>query len=296
MSYKFEHTGIPLDTSTYTFEPASCFLQAPRVGKGNGQKLGGSPPGVYPGYKTRTCSGLRPIFKRMTMQFHLGGLPETNRFGHELAHAVGDGAIIALRGTLGAGKTTLVKAVGKGLGVVEVISSPTFTMLNEYHSGRLSLFHLDLYRAGETGETIDLSMLALELDEVLDEVLDDLNVGSASGIGSGVANGLGNDVGVPSALVMIEWPQYFLVDGESYLADKDYLEISLDLVKQENVLHVVMGSQEGATEKVLQETYEAENPIKDGVGEARIANLVGHGPQSSRVIGRLQSALPDMVI
>jgi tRNA threonylcarbamoyladenosine biosynthesis protein TsaE len=214
------------------------------------------------------------------MQFHLGGLPETNRFGHELAHAVGDGAIIALSGTLGAGKTTLVKAVGKGLGVVEVISSPTFTMLNEYHSGRLSLFHLDLYRAGETGESIDLSMLALELDEVLD----DLNVGSAHG------------VGVPSALVMIEWPLYFLVDGESYLADKDYLEISLDLVKQGNLLPVVRGSQEGATEKVLQETYEAENPIKDGVGEARIANLVGHGPQSSQVIGRLQSALPDMVI
>lgn len=214
------------------------------------------------------------------MQFHLGGLPETNRFGHELAHAVGDGAIIALSGTLGAGKTTLVKAVGKGLGVVEVISSPTFTMLNEYHSGRLSLFHLDLYRAGETGESIDLSMLALELDEVLD----DLNAGSAHG------------VGVPSALVMIEWPLYFLVDGESYLADKDYLEISLDLVKQGSLLPVVRGSQEGATEKVLQETYEAENPIKDGVGEARIANLVGHGPQSSQVIGRLQSALPDMVI
>lgn len=208
----------------------------------------------------------------MTIQFHLGGLPQTNRFGHELAHAVGEGAIIALSGTLGAGKTTLVKAVGKGLGVAEVISSPTFTMLNEYHSGRLSLFHLDLYRAGETGETIDLSMLALELDEVLDEVIE------------------------PSALVMIEWPLYFLVDGESYLADKDYLEISLDLVKQENLLPVVRGSQEGATEKVLQETYEAENPIKDGVGEARIANLVGHGPQSSQVIRRLQSALPDMVI
>lgn len=288
MSYKFEHTGNPLDTSTYTFEPALRFLQAPGAGKGNGQKLGGSPPGVYPGYKTRTCSGLRPIFKKMTMQFHLGDLPETNRFGRELAHAVGDGAIIALNGTLGAGKTTLVKAVGKGLGVAEVISSPTFTMLNEYHSGRLSLFHLDLYRAGETGETIDLSMLALELDEVLDEALDDFNASSAIGLSSGV--------GVPPALVMIEWPQYFLVEGEFYLADKDYLEISLDLVKEENLLHVISGSQEGATEKVLQETYETESPIKDGVGEARIANLVGHGPQSSQVIRRLQSALPDMVI
>ncbi len=224
----------------------------------------------------------------MTIQFHLGGLPQTKRFGLELAHAVGNGAIIALNGTLGAGKTTLVKAVGSGLGVTEVISSPTFTMLNEYHSGRLSLFHLDLYRAGETGETIDLLMLALELDEVLDE-LHEATPGSLSrGLSTGISN--------PPALVMIEWPQYFLVEGESYLADKDYLEISLDLVKQGDLLGSVGGSQEGAVEKVLQETYEAENPIKDGVGEARIANLVGHGPESSQVIGRLQSALPDMVI
>jgi len=228
----------------------------------------------------------------MTIQFHLGGLPQTKRFGLELAHAVGNGAIIALSGTLGAGKTTLVKAVGSGLGVTEVISSPTFTMLNEYHSGRLSLFHLDLYRAGETGETIDLSMLALELDEVLDE-LHDATPGSLSrSLPAGVSAGLSN----PPALVMIEWPQYFLVEGESYLSDKDYLEISLDLVKQGDLLCSVGGSQEGAVEKVLQETYEAENAIKDGVGEARIANLVGHGPESSQVIGRLQSALPDMVI
>ncbi len=226
----------------------------------------------------------------MTIQFHLGGLPQTNRFGHELAHAVGDGAIIALHGTLGAGKTTLVKAVGKGLGVVEVISSPTFTMLNEYHSGRLSLFHLDLYRAGETGETLDLSMLALELDEVLDEALDE-RLGSQSD-GASIPPAL---ILTP-ALVMIEWPQYFLVEGESYLVDKDYLEISLDLVKQGDLLRSVGGSQEGTIEKVLQETYETENPIKDGVGEARIANLVGHGPQSSQVIRRLQSTLPDMVI
>lgn len=228
----------------------------------------------------------------MTIQFHLGGLPQTKRFGLELAHAVGNGAIIALSGTLGAGKTTLVKAVGSGLGVTEVISSPTFTMLNEYHSGRLSLFHLDLYRAGETGETIDLSMLALELDEVLDEVHDATIGGLSRGLPAGVSTGITN----PPALVMIEWPQYFLVEGESYLSDKDYLEISLDLVKQGDLLCSVGGSQEGAVEKVLQETYEAENPIKDGVGEARIANLVGHGPESSQVIGRLQSALPDMVI
>lgn len=197
----------------------------------------------------------------------LADLSATNRFGQAIAQST-DGAVIALQGTLGAGKTTLVKAVGMGLGVAEVITSPTFTMLNEYHSGRLSLFHLDLYRAGETGEIMDLTMLAMELDEVCDQ----------------------------SAVVMIEWPQYFLVEGQSYLQEKDYLEISLNLVKDGDLLPRVGDPAVELEEKVLRETYDSRNLIKDGNVEARIANLVGHGPQSSALIGQLQNALADMVI
>ncbi len=199
----------------------------------------------------------------------LADLSATNRFGLAIAQSV-DGAVIALHGTLGAGKTTLVKAVGKGLGVREVITSPTFTMLNEYHSGRLSLFHLDLYRAGETGEIMDLTMLAMELDEVCDQ--------SAA------------------AVMMIEWPQYFQVEGQSYLEEKDYLEISLSLVKAGDLLPGVGGPADELDEEVLREKYEGGNPIKEGDSEARIANLVGHGPQSSALIGQLRSALADMVI
>ncbi len=197
----------------------------------------------------------------------LADLSATNRFGQAIAESI-DGAVIALQGTLGAGKTTLVKAVGLGLGVTEVITSPTFTMLNEYHSGRLSLFHLDLYRAGETGEIMDLTMLAMELDEVCDQ----------------------------SAVVMIEWPQYFLVEGQSYLQEKDYLEISLSLVKDGDLLPRVGHPAVELEAKVLRETYERRNLIKEGDAEARIANLVGHGPQSSALIGQLQRALADMVI
>jgi tRNA threonylcarbamoyladenosine biosynthesis protein TsaE len=202
------------------------------------------------------------------MEILLDGLSQTNVFGRALAEAIEDRAIIALTGTLGAGKTTLVKALGQGLGVSEVISSPTFTMLNEYHSGRLSLFHLDLYRGGETGEQFDLSMLAMELDEVIDQ----------------------------KSVVIMEWPEYFVVDGENYLADKDRLEISLRHVKQEDLLQHAMAQTEGEGAKVLRETLQSLNPIKDGNSEGRIANLVARGQQSSRLIGRLQSAVTDMVI
>lgn len=202
------------------------------------------------------------------MQILLEGLSQTEAFGRALAHAIEDRAIIALTGTLGAGKTTLVKALGQGLGVTEVISSPTFTMLNEYHSGRLSLFHLDLYRGGETGEQFDLSMLGMELDEVIDE----------------------------NSVVIMEWPEYFVVEGENYLADKDHLEISLRLVKQDDLLQHAMGRTEGEGAKVLRDTLQSLNPIKDGNSEGRIANLAARGPESSRLIGQLQSAVADMVI
>jgi tRNA threonylcarbamoyladenosine biosynthesis protein TsaE len=54
--------------------------------------------------------------------------------------------VILLEGDLGAGKTTLVQGVGEGLGIGELILSPTFTLVNEYTDGRIPLYHLDLYR------------------------------------------------------------------------------------------------------------------------------------------------------
>ncbi len=58
-----------------------------------------------------------------------------------------------LEGDLGAGKTTLVQGIGEGLGIIDPIVSPTFTLINEYREGRIPLYHLDLYRLEPTEVT-----------------------------------------------------------------------------------------------------------------------------------------------
>ncbi|MBR8831655.1 MAG: tRNA (adenosine(37)-N6)-threonylcarbamoyltransferase complex ATPase subunit type 1 TsaE [Chlorogloea purpurea SAG 13.99] len=79
----------------------------------------------------------------------------TKALGEKLGAALGPGSVILLTGDLGAGKTTLVQGIGAGLGIRELIASPTFTLVNEYHEGRIPLYHLDLYRL-ETGEIENL--------------------------------------------------------------------------------------------------------------------------------------------
>nr|WP_288793763.1 tRNA (adenosine(37)-N6)-threonylcarbamoyltransferase complex ATPase subunit type 1 TsaE [uncultured Eubacterium sp.] len=71
---------------------------------------------------------------------------DTKAFGRKLAGELEAGDILALIGDLGTGKTTLTKSVAAGLGVTEDITSPTFNIVNEYHSGRLPLYHFDVYR------------------------------------------------------------------------------------------------------------------------------------------------------
>jgi len=68
--------------------------------------------------------------------------------GERLGELVSPGMVFALNGDLGAGKTTLVKGIGKGLNISEIINSPTFTILKIYY-GRLTLYHLDVYRINE---------------------------------------------------------------------------------------------------------------------------------------------------
>ena len=70
----------------------------------------------------------------------------TEKLGYLLGRNLPPQSVILLRGELGAGKTTLVQGLGKGLEITEAIASPTFTLVNEYTQGRLPLYHLDLYR------------------------------------------------------------------------------------------------------------------------------------------------------
>ncbi|MEA5604538.1 tRNA (adenosine(37)-N6)-threonylcarbamoyltransferase complex ATPase subunit type 1 TsaE [Nostoc sp. UHCC 0252] len=80
------------------------------------------------------------------MKIFLADTEATLRLGITLGESLTPGSVILLEGDLGAGKTTLVQGIGKGLGITEPIVSPTFTLINEYTEGRLPLYHLDLYR------------------------------------------------------------------------------------------------------------------------------------------------------
>ena len=81
---------------------------------------------------------------------------DTRMLGLEIANALEPGDVVALIGDLGTGKTALTKYIAEGLGVKEEISSPTFTIIKEYRSGRLPLYHFDVYRLGSGEELLDI--------------------------------------------------------------------------------------------------------------------------------------------
>ncbi|MCI9222181.1 MAG: tRNA (adenosine(37)-N6)-threonylcarbamoyltransferase complex ATPase subunit type 1 TsaE [Oscillospiraceae bacterium] len=77
---------------------------------------------------------------------------ETEALGARLAEALDAGRVVAFTGDLGAGKTAFVSGMARALGVEERVTSPTFTIVNEYEGGRLPLFHFDMYRLGDADE------------------------------------------------------------------------------------------------------------------------------------------------
>lgn len=80
---------------------------------------------------------------------------ETEVLGEKIGQALGSGDVIAFSGDLGAGKTALTRGIARGLTIEEAITSPTYTIVNEYE-GRLPLFHFDLYRLSGEEELFDL--------------------------------------------------------------------------------------------------------------------------------------------
>lgn len=89
------------------------------------------------------------------LQFKTNNATETEDLGRRIADGLRGGEVIAMTGDLGAGKTTLTKALAKQLGVKDYVTSPTFTIVNEYE-GRLKLFHFDVYRIADIEEMYDL--------------------------------------------------------------------------------------------------------------------------------------------
>jgi tRNA threonylcarbamoyladenosine biosynthesis protein TsaE len=93
---------------------------------------------------------------------------ETGAAGRDLAAALGPGSVVLLFGDLGAGKTAFVRGMAQGLGVDPGdVSSPTFTLLQEYRGGRVPLFHADLYRLNDAREVEELGLEELAADGVL---------------------------------------------------------------------------------------------------------------------------------
>ncbi len=81
------------------------------------------------------------------MQKFLSNSPEeTEKIGENLGNQINEGCVIAYRGGLGMGKTCFTRGLAKGLGSNDTVTSPTFALINEYPSGRIPLYHFDMYR------------------------------------------------------------------------------------------------------------------------------------------------------
>ena len=81
---------------------------------------------------------------------------ETEALGARLAAVLSPGSVVAYRGSLGMGKTAFTRGLGCGLGYSGRITSPTFTIVNEYEGGRLPLFHFDMYRLSDEDALFDI--------------------------------------------------------------------------------------------------------------------------------------------
>ncbi len=90
------------------------------------------------------------------MIVNIGNLKETENFARRLADTLKPGDVLGLAGDLGTGKTTLTSYIARGLGVKENVVSPTFNIVREYCSGRLPLFHFDVYRLGGAEDLFDI--------------------------------------------------------------------------------------------------------------------------------------------
>ena len=107
---------------------------------------------------------------------------ETERVGAALGKLLPPGTVIAYRGDLGAGKTGFTRGLAKGLGCQEMVTSPTYTIVNEYLSGRCPLFHFDMYRLRSADDLWDIGwedyldragICAVEWSENVTEALED---------------------------------------------------------------------------------------------------------------------------
>ena len=116
------------------------------------------------------------------MIFYTNAPEETVALGEKLAKALKPGTVIAFRGDLGAGKTAFTRGLALGLGASDRVTSPTYTIVNEYLGGKMPLFHFDMYRLGSSDELFDIGwedylerggVCAVEWSENVEDAMED---------------------------------------------------------------------------------------------------------------------------
>ena len=116
------------------------------------------------------------------MQYTTNSPAETEAIGAALGKILPAGTVIAYRGDLGAGKTAFTRGLALGLGCREMVTSPTYTIVNEYLGGRLPLFHFDMYRLKSSDDLWDIGwedyldrngICAVEWSENVDDAMEE---------------------------------------------------------------------------------------------------------------------------
>ena len=114
------------------------------------------------------------------MEFITNSPEETEKIGAAIGKIIPAGTVLAYRGDLGAGKTAFTRGLARGLGFTEAVTSPTYTIVNEYLGGRLPLFHFDMYRLSSADDLFDIGwedyldrggVCAVEWSERVDDAL-----------------------------------------------------------------------------------------------------------------------------
>ena len=116
------------------------------------------------------------------MEFLTNSPAETEAIGAALGKIIKPGTVIAYRGDLGAGKTAFTRGLARGLGSSEMVTSPTYTIVNEYLGGRMPLFHFDMYRLASSDDLWDIGwedyldrngVCAVEWSENVEDAMED---------------------------------------------------------------------------------------------------------------------------
>ena len=116
------------------------------------------------------------------MEYITNSPAETEAVGAALAKVLQPGTVIAYRGDLGAGKTAFTRGLARGLGITDMVTSPTYTIVNEYLGGKLPLFHFDMYRLRSADDLFDIGwedylerggVCAVEWSENVDDAMED---------------------------------------------------------------------------------------------------------------------------